>query len=206
VIVLIVCNPKTDYDFNMDLWDFTNQLNDGHTRTSLFFESGFMCNFLSPGWFPNCYTTYQNMLPTPIVLLDEGVFIAPNTDVLFDQFGSDFADYFAAKGFDWKRLAGAKVLEIGGMPALDYIDQVARTQSGNFLDHNVRVNSVVSSYQMPNQTFSQRLGDLASSLVLRQTSLKFTLIPVNSPSGSPECIDVPFVAAFSGATFVDGQS
>jgi len=128
--------------------------------------------------------------------------------VLFDQLGPDFANYFEEKGFDWKRLAGAKVLEIGGIPALDYIDQVARTTSGGYLDHNIRVNSVISSYQLPNGSlpFSQRLGDLASYLVLRQTSLKFTLIPVNSPSGSPECIDVPFVASLSASPFTDGPS
>ncbi|KAI9513403.1 hypothetical protein F5148DRAFT_3736 [Russula earlei] len=179
----------TDYDFNMDLYDLTNQLNDGHTR-----------------WLPTCYLTYQNILPAPIVLLDEGVFIAPDSDSLFDQFGSNFTDYFAAKGLDWRRLAGAKVLEIGGMPACDYIDSVARTASGNYLDHNVRVNSVLSSYQLPNGNLSQRLGDLASSLVLRQTSLKFSLIPVDSPSGNPECIDVPFVAFFGGNPFDDGPS
>jgi hypothetical protein len=151
---------------------------------------------------------FQNVLPAPVVLLDAGVFIAPDSDVLFDQLGPDFANYFKEKGFDWKRLAGAKVLEIGGMPALDYIDQVAHTASGNFLDHNVRVNSVVSSYQMPNGSFSQSLGDLAFSPVLRPTSLslKFTLIPVHSPSGSPECIDVPFVTFFSGFPFLDAVS
>ena len=66
--------------------------------------------------------TYQNILPAPIVLLDTGVFIAPDSNVLFDQLGPDFAKYFEKKGFDWKRLAGAKVLEIGGVSALDYID------------------------------------------------------------------------------------
>ena len=150
--------------------------------------------------------TYQNILPAPIVLLDTGVFIAPDSDVLFDQFGQDFSDYFQKKGFDWKRLAGAEVLEIGGLSALDYIDQVARTASGLFLDHNIRVNSVISSYLTFNGTFLQRLGDLASSPVVRQTSLKFSLIPVDSASGTPESIDVPFVAASSGLKFVDGQS
>ena len=149
---------------------------------------------------------YENTLPAPIVLLDTGVFIALDSDVLFDGFGQDFADYFNKKGFDWKRLAGAKVLEIGGLTVLDYIDYVARTASGNFLDHNIRVNSVVSSYQLLNTTFSQRLGDLASSFVLRQTSLNFTLIPVDSPSGMPEYVDIPFVAGFRGKQFVDGQS
>jgi len=149
---------------------------------------------------------YQNILPAPIVLLDTGVFISPDSNVLFDGVGQDFADYFNNKGFDWKRLAGAEVLEIGGLPVLDYIDYVARTASGNFLDHNIRVNSVVSSYQLPSGNFSQRLGDLASSLVLTQTSLTFSLIPVDSTSGTPESIDIPFVAAFGGQPFVDGQS
>src|SRR5579863_3036682 len=99
---------------------------------------------------------FQYILPAPIVLLDTGVFIAPDNDVLFDGFGQDFADYFNNKGFDWKRLAGAEVLEIDGLSVLDYIDYVARTLSGNFLDHNVRVNSVVSSYQLPSGNFSQR--------------------------------------------------
>ena len=160
----------------------------------------------SSGWFPSCYTAIQNILPTPVVLLDTGVFIAPDSDVLFDQFAPEFPEFFEKKGFDWKRLAGAEVLEIGGLPALDYIDQVARTASGNFLDHNIRVNSVISSYLIFNGTFLQRLGDLASSFVLRQTSLKFSLIPVDSASSTPESIDVPFVAVSRDLEFVDGQS
>ena len=162
--------------------------------------------FLSSGWFPNCYQIFQYILPAPIVLLDTGVFIAPDNDVLFDGFGQDFADYFGNKSFDWKRLAGAEVLEIDGLSVLDYIDYAARTLSGNILDHNVRVNSVVSSYELPAGNFSQRLGDLASPFILKQTSLKFTIIPVDSPSGTPECIDIPFVAASGDLTFVDGQS
>jgi hypothetical protein len=166
--------------------------------------------FPSPGWFPFCYFgTYQNILPAPVVLLGADVFIAPDTDVLFDQLGQesqDFEDFFTAKGFDWRRLAGAKVVEIEGMPARRYIDKVARTVSGNFLDHNIRVNSVVSSYQMPNGSISQRLGDLAFSNVVRQTRLKFSLIPVDSHSSEPERIDVPFVSALIGQTFDDGPT
>ncbi|KAH9077636.1 hypothetical protein EDB83DRAFT_2514350 [Lactarius deliciosus] len=159
----------TDYDFNRDLWDFTTQLNDGHTR-----------------WFPNCYNSYQNLLPAPIVILDKGVFITPDAK------------------FNWQRLAGAKVLTIGGLPASVYIDNIARTVSGNYLDHNIRVNSVVSSYRIVNTDFSQRLGDLAGPLFLTQTSLKFLLIPVNSTI--PEVVDVPFVSDFIGAPFTDGPS
>ncbi|KAH9048867.1 hypothetical protein EDB84DRAFT_1556539 [Lactarius hengduanensis] len=150
----------TDYDFNRDLWDFTTQLNDGHTR-----------------WFPNCYISYQNLLPAPIVILDKGIFIAPDSVEFLNQLGPEFTAFFAAKKFNWQRLAGAKVLTIGGLPASAYIDNIASTVSSNYLDHNVRVNSVVSSYRIVDTDFSQRLGDLAGPLFLTQTSLKFSLIP-----------------------------
>ncbi|KAI9438208.1 hypothetical protein H4582DRAFT_2111656 [Lactarius indigo] len=177
----------TDYDFNRDLWDFTTQLNDGHTR-----------------WFPNCYNSYQNILPAPVVILDKGIFIAPDSVEFLNQLGPEFTAFFAAKKFNWQRLAGARVLTIGGLPASDYIDNIARTVSSNFLDHNIRVNSVVSSYRIVNTDFSQRLGDLAGPLFLTQTSLKFSLIPVNSTT--PESVDVPFVADFIGESFTDGPS
>ncbi len=156
------------------------------------------------GWFPDCHTSYQNILPAPVVILDNGVFIAPDSVEFLNQLGSNFTDFFAAKKFNWQRLAGAKVLTIGGLPAFDYIDKIARTVSGNFLDHNIRVNSVVSNYRILNTTFSQRLGDLAGLFFLTQTSLEFSLIPVNSTT--PELVDVPFVAALIGAPFTDGRS
>ena len=96
------------------------------------------------------------------------------------------------------------MLSIGGLPASDYIDKIARTVSGNFLDHNIRVNSVVSSYWIPNTTIAQRLGDLAGPFFLTQRSLNFSLIPVNS--NVPEFVDVPFVAFLIGASFTDGRS
>ncbi|KAH8986939.1 hypothetical protein EDB86DRAFT_2809239 [Lactarius hatsudake] len=177
----------TDYDFNRDLWDFTTQLNDGHTR-----------------WFPSCYNTYQNILPAPVVILDNGIFIAPDSVEFLSQFGTSFTDFFVTKKFNWQRLAGARVLTIGGLPASDYIDEIARTVSGNFLDHNIRVNSVVSSYQILDTTISRSLGDLAGPVFLTQTSLNFSLILVNSTT--PELIDVPFAASFLGAPFTDGRS
>ena len=156
------------------------------------------------GWFPNCYNTYQNILPAPVVILDNGIFIAPHSVEVLSQIGPNFTDFFAARNFNWQRLAGARVLTIGGLPASDYIDEIARTVSGNFLDHNIRVNSVVSSYWIPNITISQRLGDLASQSFLTQTSLNFSLVPINSTV--PECVDVPFVASFIGTPFTDGPS
>ena len=159
---------------------------------------------VTTGWFPNCYNAYQNILPAPVVILDNGIFIAPHSVEFLSQIGSNFTDFFAARNFNWQRLAGARVLTIGGLPASDYIDEIARTVSGGYLDHNVRVNSVVSSYRMPNTTISQRLGDLAGPLFLTQTSLNFSLILVNSTT--PEFVDVPFVASLIGTPYTDGPS
>lgn len=178
---------ETDYDFNRDLYDFINQMNDGHTL-----------------WLPYCYFTYNNLLPAPIVLLDNGVFIVPDSEKLFDKIGSGFTSFLAEKGFDWKRLAGAEVIEIDGLPVLDYIDKIARTVTGTYLDHNVRVNSVVSSYRIVGSEWSQRFGDHASELFLKQTSLDMLLIP--NGSTSPEMVNVPFVAEFVGNDFADGSS
>lgn len=90
------------------------------------------------------------------------------------------------------------------MPAFDYIDKIASTVSGNYLDHEVRVNSVVSSYRIANNAFSQRVGDLAGPSFISQTSLTFQLIPVNSTR--VETVTVPFVANFIGTAFTDGPS
>lgn len=158
-------------------------------------------------WQSGCYNAYENILPAPVVILDKGVFIVPNSVELLSQFGEAFTSILEKKGFDWQRLAGAKVIEIGGLPALQYIDEIARNVTGTYLDHNVRVNSVVSSYRISNSAFSQRLGDLAGVQILTQTSLEFLLIPANSPSGTPELVDVPFVAYYStGNPFTDRES
>ncbi|KAH9988078.1 hypothetical protein BJV74DRAFT_839926 [Russula compacta] len=179
----------TDFDFNMDLEEFILQLNDGHTL-----------------WLSDCYRTFQNVLPAPVILLDNDVFIAPNSVQLVSQMGEGFTNYLAAKGFNWERLAGANVIEIDGLPARQYIDKVASTVSGNFLDHNVRVNSVVSGYRITGNTSSQRLGDLASRPSPKHTNLEFLLNPVNSTSDMPERVQVPFVAVLLGANFTDRSS
>jgi hypothetical protein len=182
-------------------------MNDGHTRTSSYHHVVLLPPFiLSLGWLPECYFTFNNILPAPIVLLGNDVFIAPNSDELFDQYGPDFANYFNGKNFDWKRLAGAKVIEIGGLPALDYIDKIAETVSGNYLDHNIRVNSVVSSYRIIGSYYSQRLGDAASELFLTQISLDMNIILKGSASGASETVTVPFIAGFVGSAFTDGPS
>jgi hypothetical protein len=155
-------------------------------------------------WVPNCYTSYEYILPAPVVILNNGIFIAPDSTELLNQLGANFTDFFAAKNFNWTRLSGARVITIEGIPAGDYIDEIARTVSGTYLDHNVRVNSVVSSYRISAGSFSQRVGDLAGRLVLTKTSLNFLIITENSTVS--EFVDVPFVATFLGRSFTDGPS
>jgi hypothetical protein len=156
------------------------------------------------GWIPNCYLTYENILPAPIVRFDDGIFIAPDSVDILKQFGPGFLSFFAAENFNWTRLAGASVVTIEGVPAADYVDEIARNVSGDILDHNVRVNKVFTSYALVNTTFSQLLGYLAGRPVLTQTSLHFSLIPVNSTVC--ESVVVPFVAHFLGAPFTDSPS
>lgn len=158
------------------------------------------------GYVPNCYTKYEYILPAPVVMFNDSIFIAPDSVEFLNQLGPDFTGFFAAKNFNWVRLAGARVITIEGVLAVDYIDEIARTVSGNYLDHNVRVNSVLSSYRIANGSFSRRLGDLAGRFVLTKTrkSLTFSLIPVNSTKA--EFVDVPFVANYRGTPFTDGPS
>ncbi|KZV63402.1 hypothetical protein PENSPDRAFT_211766 [Peniophora sp. CONT] len=181
----------TDYDFNLALYNFTTQLNDGHTR-----------------WFPSCYNAFQNVLPAPVVILEEngvqGVFIIPDLVDFLPLAGDAFISYLEDKGFDWKRLAGAEVSKINDINAFDYIDHIATTISGNFLDHGIRVNSVLSSYRITNNAYSQRFGDLAGPPIVTQTSLRMTLRTANSTE--TETVDIPFVASLLGIGFADQAS
>ncbi|KAG6836074.1 hypothetical protein H0H93_011655 [Arthromyces matolae] len=183
---------RTDYDFSKALYDFTTQLNDGHTR-----------------WFPNCYNAYQNVLPAPPITIEvngaQGVYIAFDSVDFISLLGADYTGYFDEIGFDWKRLQGAQLLKINGQDPYDYVDTIARTVSGNYLDHGVRVNSVFSSYRISGTDFSQRLGDLAGPLDVTQTSLTFELIVVNSTVR--ETVTVPYLASYIGlGDFTDSKS
>jgi hypothetical protein len=160
------------------------------------------------GWFPACYNSYQNVLPAPVVILEEDgvqdVYIAPDSVEFLSLLGPEFIAFFKDLGFDWQRLAGAKVSHIGGMAAFDYIDLIASKISGNYLDHGIRVNSVLSSYRIVNNSFSQRLGDLAGPEILTQTHLAMTLTPANSTKA--ETINIPFVADFIGVNFTNRET
>ncbi|TFK84989.1 hypothetical protein K466DRAFT_204796 [Polyporus arcularius HHB13444] len=178
----------TDYDFNQDLYFFTNQLNDGHTR-----------------WLPNCQTTFQNLLPAPLVTLEEkgvqNVFVAPDSVEFVSLLGTAYTSFFDSIGFNWKRLAGAKVLKIEGQDPYEYAKVIAATKSGNYLDHGVRVNSVFSSYRISGNDYSQRFGDIAGPAFPDLTSLTLTLVPVNSTRA--ETVKVPFLSNYLGEPFTN---
>ncbi|CAK5278119.1 unnamed protein product [Mycena citricolor] len=179
----------TDYDFNLDLYNFITQLNDGHTR-----------------WFPSCYTNWQNILPAPVVSLAvngvQGVYIAPDLVDFIGLLGTEFAGLISH--VDWQQLAGARVLAIEGQEPYAYIDHIASTVSGNYLDHGVRVNSVLSSYRLTGAAYSQRLGDLAGPTGVAQTSLQFKVVLANSTT--VKTVSLPYIASFAGVAFTDKAS
>ncbi|KAJ6463910.1 hypothetical protein C8R45DRAFT_1024567 [Mycena sanguinolenta] len=178
----------TDYDFNVDLYNFVTRMNDGHTR-----------------WFPNCYTNFQNLLPAPIVSLEvdgiQSVYIIPDLVEFIPLLGTNYTDLIT---IDWQRLAGAKVISIEGQEPYTYVDFIAKTVSGNYLDHGVRVNSVFSSYRLVGANYSQRFGDLAGPTGVAQDSLTFDLITANSTK--IETVTVPYIASFIGTNFTDRDS
>lgn len=120
------------------------------------------------------------------------------------QLGNTFTDYYLSIGFNWEQYAGAKVLKIGGMDAYDYVDHIASTYSGNYLDHGIRVNSVFSSYRISGGIWSQRLGDLAGALFPDLTSLTFELIRANSTK--VDTVAFPYRAAYTRDVFIDKAS
>lgn len=181
----------TDYDFNLDLYNSINQLNDGHTV-----------------WLPSCYVTWEALLPTPVVSLSvngvEGVYIAPDAVDFISIVPPGFTSYYKSIGFDWKRLAGARVLQIEGLDPYDYVDSVADTVTGNYLDHGVRVNSVFTGYRLSGSSFSQKFGDLAGRVFNPIENLTFSLMTVGATQA--EIVTVPFLDVFTGNSFSDRDS
>lgn len=163
----------------------------------------------SIGWFPDCYTSFQNILPAPIVSLADdngvqGVYVIPDLVEFIQLLGTDYTDVLSSLNYNWQRLASARVLAIEDQDPYAYIDFVARTVSGNYLDHGIRVNSVFSSYRVSGSAYSQRIGDLAGPLGVAQTRLKLKVLVQGARI--PETIYVPYVASFTGVQFTDGSS
>lgn len=132
------------------------------------------------------------------------MYIAPDADVFISLVPNGFTRYYDSIGFNWKRLAGAEVLQIESMDPYDYVDTVADTVTGNYLDHGVRVNSVFASYRLIGSSFSQRFGDLASRPFSPIENLTFVLTPVGATQ--PETVTVPFLHVFTGNSFSDKAS
>ena len=159
-------------------------------------------------WFPHCYTTFQNLLPTPVVSLfkdgEYNIYIAPDVVEIVNLLGANLTGLYDKIGFDWKRLAGAKVLQVEGKEAYDYIDYLATTQAGEYLDHGIRVNSVFTGYRIVGSNWSQKFGLFASRQFPDQDYLTMEVIPVGS--NAPEEIEVPFYASYLGSPFTDKAS
>ncbi|GAB1527507.1 hypothetical protein RhiTH_010682 [Rhizoctonia solani] len=182
----------TDYDFNRDIYNVINHLDDGHTL-----------------WLPSCYwAAFQNILPAPLVALEKNgtqdIYIAPNTVEFISLIGTNYTSYYDAKGFNWKKYAGAKVLTIEGVSAWLYVNGIATTYSGDYIDHNIRVNSVFTNYRISNGTWSQRLGDFGGPVFPDKDSLTLCLIPANSTK--TETVKFEYRATYLGAPFTDGPS
>jgi hypothetical protein len=96
------------------------------------------------------------------------------------------------------------VLSIAGQNPYDYVDNIASTISGNYLDHGVRVNSVFTSYRISNNTLSQRVGDLAGPPLPELDSLEMEVIVVGSKKS--EKVTIPYLMDYLGLPFKDGES
>ena len=159
-------------------------------------------------WLPNCYLNWEALLPTPIASLSvdgiESVYIAPDVVDFVSSIPPGFTSFYESIGFDWQRLAGARVLQIEGMDPYDYVDWVADTVTGTYLDHGVRVNSVFTGYRLSGSLFSQKFGDLAGRAFDPIENLTFSLLPVGATQA--ENVTVPFLDVFLGHGFSDMNS
>jgi hypothetical protein len=159
-------------------------------------------------WYPNCYVTWEALLPAPVISLSvdgiESVYIAPDVIDFVSLIPAGFASYYDSIGFNWQRLAGARVLQIEGMDPYDYVAWIADTVTGSYLDHGVRVNSVYTGYRLLGSSFSQKFGDLAGRVFNPAENLTFSLLPVGATRA--ETVTVPFLNVFTGNRFSDMDS
>jgi hypothetical protein len=159
------------------------------------------------GYTPSCYLAYQSVLPTPITSLydpeaeEHSIYISPNAVELMTMMGKNYTDYFDSIGFDWKRLAGAKVLSLDNSDPYAHVDWIANTVTGNYLDHGVRVNQVYTSYRIAADVWSQRVGDFAGPIDVSRADVPMKLLLVNATE--PEDVRVPYYALLIGFQFTD---
>lgn len=96
------------------------------------------------------------------------------------------------------------MLSIEGQDPFSYADTIADTETGTYLDHGVRINSVFSSYRLSDTAYSQRLGDISGPIFPEKTSLTLELLLVNSTKS--ESIEIPYLASYLGSPFTDSES
>lgn len=166
---------------------------------------------MSTAWLPYCYIAYQNFLPAPVVTFADAagvsnVYIAPNSVAFINGLGSEYTSLFQEQfsDFDWEVLAGAQVLEIEGMDPWSYADLIADTETGNYLDHGVRVANTFSTYRIQDTDYSQRFGDIAGPVFPDKDNLSMTLILVNATENTT--VTIPFISNFQGYEFTDQAS
>ncbi|CCO32378.1 hypothetical protein BN14_06438 [Rhizoctonia solani AG-1 IB] len=149
-----------------------------------------------------------NVAPAPLIALEKNgaqdIYVAPNAVEFISLLGANYTSYYDEKGFNWKKYAGAKVLTIEGVPAWIYVNGIATTYSGNYIDHNIRVNSVFTNYRISGGAWSQRLGDFGGPIFPDKDSLTLSLIPVNSTQA--ETVKFEYRATYLGAPFTDAPS
>ncbi|KAI0772829.1 hypothetical protein BD413DRAFT_35102 [Trametes elegans] len=178
----------TDYDFHKALFDFSNSLHDAHTI-----------------WLSACHTQYQTILPTPIVAFEqdgeESIFVAPDSVELISQLGANYTSQLEALNFDWKRLAGAKVVEIEGAPAWDYVEDFAHKRGSGFLDLNIRISTAFSSYTIYQNEYYQKVGGVAGLRFPERDALTLQVVVKNATEA--ETVKVPYVSAYLGKPFTN---
>ena len=180
--------------------------------TSLFKLQSYSTTRIVPAYYPNCYLAYQSLLPTPVVSLGtngvQAIHVVPDAAELVDLLGPDYISLLntVSPGFNVTRLAGARITSIEGQAPYDYVDKIASTEVGGFLDHGIRVSGALSRsyYRISGGQYSQRWGALAGPSGVFRDSLKVTLIPVGE--NKPLALDIPYIASFTGNDFTDGPS
>ena len=134
---------------------------------------------ISLGYFPACYDVWQNILPAPVISLQQqnriqGVFITPNI------------------GSNWQRLAGARVLLIKDQDPEVYIDYNQAYRVCKLLGPwRVRQFSI---YELQDiwYEFLSVLGQPCWSYAVKSTKI--------------ETVNVLYLANFSDVPFPDGPS
>ncbi|ELU40922.1 peptidase family s41 domain-containing protein [Rhizoctonia solani AG-1 IA] len=202
---------KTDYDFNRDIYNVINHLDDGHTRKSLPQKQIENCLLLvratKSGCLPATGPPSRKMEPKTFILLQIpwNLFLSLGLTTLRTttrkaSIGKSMRE--PRQVVDSYSKCSIITLSNRSLPSKvsrhgctliswrtrifthntfnSYVNGIATTYSGDYIDHNIRVNSVFTNYRISNGTWSQRLGDFGGPVFPDKDSLTLCLIPANS--------------------------